>query len=137
MTGTGRRVRRPTGESGAAVVDFLLVSILVLALFLLVFQVGAVLHARTVLVAAAQDGARYAANADRSPEDGAARTVEAIGQGLSTGVAGRMSVTAGEQVTPEGLRLVEMTVSGPLPVVFLPAGPLRLTVRGHALEESR
>jgi len=32
---------------------------------------------------------------------------------------------------------IEVTVAGPLPLVFLPAGPLSLTVRGHALEEGR
>jgi Flp pilus assembly protein TadG len=128
---------RPRGDAGAAVVDLVLVSVLLLALFLLVFQVGVVLHARTVLVAAAQDGARYGANADRTPQDGAGRTSEAIATGLSRTVADRMTVTAEEQATPEGLRLVEVTVTGPLPVVFLPAGPLRLTVQGHALEEGR
>lgn len=124
-------------DDGVAVVEFVLVTVLVLALFLLVCQVGFVLHARNVLVAAAQDGARYAANADRSPQDGVARTTQSIEQGLSSAVARRMTVTPGEQTTADGLRLVEVTVSGPLPVVFLPAGPLSITVHGHALEEGR
>ena len=34
-----------------------------------------------------------------------------------------------------GLPVVGIRVSGPVPFVFAPVGPLRLTVEGHALEE--
>lgn len=123
-------------DEGAAVVDFVLVSALVLALFLLVLQVGLTLHTRNVLVASAAEGARYGANADRSPGEGAERTRRAVAEALSPGVARRLSYTAVE-TDRGGLPVVEVTVSGPLPVVFLPGGPIRITVHGHALEESR
>ena len=42
-----------------------------------------------------------------------------------------------ELVVLGGVATVEVTVRGPLPLVFLPAGPLSLTVQGHALEEAR
>ena len=41
-------------------------------------QVGLVMHVRNTLAAAATEGARYGANIDRSPADGAARTREQV-----------------------------------------------------------
>ena len=52
------------GERGSAVVDFVLVSVLILALLLAVLQVAVYVHVRNVVAASAQEGARYAANAD-------------------------------------------------------------------------
>jgi len=46
---------RRTGAAGAAVVDFVFVTVLVVALFLLVLQVGLVLHVRNVLVSSAAE----------------------------------------------------------------------------------
>jgi Flp pilus assembly protein TadG len=111
------------------------VSILLLGLFLGILQVAFTLHTRNVLVSAAQEGARYAANADRTPADGVARTTQAITEALGADVAGRMTVTPLPADTTGGLPVVGIEVSGPLPLVFLPAGPARLTVRGHALDE--
>jgi Flp pilus assembly protein TadG len=127
---------RPRGEHGAAVVEFVLVSVLLLGLFLGVLQLALALHTRTVLVAAAQEGARWAANADRSPADGVARTRALVADALSVEAAAAMTVTAAP-VSRGGVRVVEVTVRGPLPVRFLPASPVEVTVRGHAVEESR
>jgi len=129
--------RRPAvhREEGAAVVEFTLVSVLLVFLFLLIMQIGLVLHARNVLVSAAQDGARFAANADRSPQDGVARTSESISETLGAELAARMVVTALPASAADGLPVVGIRISGPLPFVFAPAGPLRITVEGHALEE--
>ena len=123
-------------DAGNSTVEFTLVSVLVVGLFLAVLQLGFVLHTRNVVVAAAQEGARYGANADRSPRDAEQRTREVVGTALSASVAGRMSYDA-QQVVRGGVLTVEVTVTGPLPLVFLPAGPMSLTVRGHALEEAR
>ena len=130
--GRGRRAR---AEEGSAVVDFLLVSVLVVFLFLVVAQVGVVLHVRTVLVAAAAEGARHGANADRTPEQGGLRAVEVVADSLSPEVAAGVRVTTGTPSTAGGLRTVEVRLDAPVPVVFLPVGPLEITVRGHALEE--
>jgi Flp pilus assembly protein TadG len=127
---------RPSGARGNSTVEFVLVSVLVLALFLLVLQVAFTLHARNLLVASAQEGARFGANADRGRAEAEARTREVVGDALSPTLAGRMSYTA-DEVAVDGRTAMRVTVSGPLPVVFLPAGPLRLTVQGHALEEGR
>ena len=109
-------------------------SVLLVFLFLGILQLGFVLHTRNVLVAAAQEGARHGANADRGPVDAAGRTREVVSDALSPRVADRMDPQA-RLVVLDGLPVMEVQLSGPLPLFFLPAGPLRLTVRGHALEE--
>jgi Flp pilus assembly protein TadG len=126
---------RPSGDRGNSTVEFVLVSVLVVALFLLVLQVAFALHTRNLLVASAQEGARYGANADRGTAEAAARTQEVVGEALSPPLAGRMSYAA-DEVAVGGRTAVRVTVSGPLPLVFVPAGPMRITVRGHALEEA-
>ncbi len=136
MTPAAPRRAARCRDAGAAVVDFVLVTVLVVVLFLLVLQVGLILHVRNVLVASAAEGARYGANADRTPEDGVVRTRSVVADALSRAVADRLTYTASE-VTVDGAPVVEITVSGPLPVAFLPAGPVSITVHGHALEESR
>lgn len=128
MTGHG-----PDG--GNSTVEFTLVSVLVLFLFLLVLQLGFVLHTRNVLVAAAQEGARYGANADRGPQEAARRSLDVVREALSPAVAARLDPPRAAVVQREGVEVVEVTLAGPLPLVFLPAGPLRLSVQGHALEE--
>jgi len=130
------RTGAPAQDAGNSTVEFTLVSVLLVSLFLLVMQVGFVLHTRNVLVASAQEGARYGANADRGPDDARQRTREVVATALSSTVADRMDYTATE-VVQDGVVTMEVQVGGPLPLVFLPAGPMRLTVEGHALEERR
>ena len=129
-----------TAESateGSAVVDFVFVSVLVLALFLLVAQVGVALHVRNVLVASAAEGARYGSNADRDGADGERRARAVVASALSTEAARRMSYRSVLRAGPHGEEVLEVTISGPLPVVFLPAGPLHISVQAHALKEGR
>jgi Flp pilus assembly protein TadG len=128
-------MRRRTTDAGSAVVEFVGVLALLLLLFLVIFQLGVVLHIRNVMAAAAAEGARYAANADRTDADGAERTREAIATGLSDRLAKSMTVTAGPDPTDPGV--VEVTVSGPAPLFVPKLSPFRITVHGHALEESR
>ncbi|KRD36653.1 pilus assembly protein TadE [Oerskovia sp. Root918] len=119
-------------EDGSAVVDFVLVSVLVVALLLGVVQVVLALHVRAVVIDSAAEGARLAGRADRTPADGVERTRQLIDAALSERFA--QDVTARE-VELEGLSVVEVTVTAPFPVVGLlgPAGTL--TVSGHALVE--
>jgi Flp pilus assembly protein TadG len=131
-------VRPPAADAprdrGSAVVEFVLVGALLLFLFGGVFQLGLVLHVRTVLTASAQEGARFAANADQTAADGAVVTREAIRDALGNDVAGRMTVTP-ETGSAAGAPVVVMRVSGPLPLFFLPLSPVTLTVTGRALQE--
>ena len=122
----------PPGDRGSAVVDFALVSVLVSLLFLGVFQVGLALHVRNTLIACAVDGARFGARADTTPADGAARARSLIASSLSGRYAEHVS--AGERVVG-GVRVVQVDVSAPLPVVAWFGPTDALTVHGRAFEE--
>ena len=112
----------------------MLVGSLLTFLFLAVLQVGFALHYRNVLVASAAEGARYAANADRTPADGRHQARELVAESLSPTVADGLTYEAVEQLDG-GVAVVEITIRGPLPLVFLPTGPITITARGHALDE--
>ncbi len=119
-------------ERGSAVVDFTLVSVLVLVLFLGVVQVALAVHVRSTLIDCAAEGARVAGRADRGPADGVARTRELVAASLSSRYA--QEVTA-RRSTVDGLPVVEVSVTAPLPVVGLLGPSGMVTVEGHALEE--
>ncbi len=125
---------RSRDERGSAVVDFALVSVLVLALFLAVLQLGFALHVRNTLISCASEGARYGARADAEPGDGTARTRELVTASLSARYAA--DVTAGVAVVA-GARVVTVRVRAPLPVF----GPLGISggldVTGRAFEEDQ
>jgi Flp pilus assembly protein TadG len=120
----------PGRDHGAAVVEFVLVGVLLIAPFLGVVQVGIALHIRNTLVACAAEGARYAANADRAPQDGADYASGLIRRSLSARFARDVSA-AYDPATGT----VEVQVRAPLPVIGFIGPPRALVVRGHALEE--
>lgn len=113
-------------------VEFTLVSVVLIALFLAILQLGLALHVRNTLVAAAAEGARYGANANRTADDGAAHTRTLIGQALSSTFADGVS---GGYDTVDGVPVVVVRVEAALPVLGM-LGPARsLVVAGHALAE--
>lgn len=129
----GRVVR---DDRGAAVVEFTLVSIMLVTLFVMLMQVGLVLHTRNLMVAAAQEGARFAANADRTDAQGADRTREVLRDALGSDLVDRTAVTPLPRTeTANGAPVVGIRVQGPLPFLFADIGPLEITVEGHALDE--
>ena len=119
-------------ERGSAVVEFTLVSVVLVGLFLGVLQVGLVLHVRNTLVACAAEGARYAANADRGLAEGEARTAALIAESLSADSVGEVS---SRYVTAAGVQLVEVRVTTTLPLFGWLGVDRGLTVSGHAVEE--
>jgi Flp pilus assembly protein TadG len=130
---------RPSGgaERGSAVVDFVLVSVLILTLLLAVLQVAVYVHVRNVVVASAQEGARYAANADVDSSTGAARTVRIVAQATSPRTASGLVCTSGEEQDPTGLTLVVVRCDGSVPALLPALGnllPIRAT--GRALKEA-
>jgi hypothetical protein len=122
-------------DDGAAVVDFVLVSILLLGLFLIVFQVGVALHVRNVLIASAAEGARYGATADRTPAEGAERAQRAVAGALGSGIARTVRCEPVDGQAVDGAPVVDIRCTGTVP--SLVGDVLTLTVHGHALEESR
>ena len=128
---------RPAARSkqGSAIAEFVMVTALLLVVALAVFQLGLALYVRNTLISAASEGARYGARADASPGDGIARTSALITSSLSPSFA--QNVSAAARTTSSGVRVVEVTVSAPLPVIG-PIGPSGvLTVSGRAFSEQQ
>jgi hypothetical protein len=134
MRSAPERLSRRGRESGSAVADFAMVSGLVSVLFVAVFQVGLALHVRNTLISCASEGARVGARAGADPADSVARTRQLIGQSMSPRFA--QDVTA-DVVVVDGVQVVAVRVTAPLPVLG-PLGPDRaLDVVGHAFREDQ
>ena len=124
------------GERGSAVVDFVMVSLLIVTLLLAVLQVAVYVHVRNVVTASAQAGARFAANADVDSSYGAARTVEVVARATNVRTAEGLACTSGEQVDGTGLRLVVVRCTGSVPSLLAALGNLLpLEVTGRAVKE--
>lgn len=119
-------------ERGSAVVDFVLVLVVLVPLFLGIIQVALVLHVRNTLTAAASEGARYAATVDRPLEAGAARTRQQISEAIAARFASDVTATA---VSVQGAPGVRIDVAAEVPPLGLWGPGVRLTVSGHAIEE--
>ena len=124
--------RRLRDEDGAAVVDFVLVSMLLVPLVLGLIQVGLVLHVRNTLTAAATEGARYGANIDRTPADGAARTRQQIDDAIAARFARDVSA---RRESVDGVPTVAVTVRAVVPPLGLWGPGVGLSVTGHGVEE--
>ncbi|TDW69709.1 TadE family protein [Kribbella pratensis] len=126
-------MRRARGERGAAVVDFVLVSTLVVPLFLGILQVGLFLYVRNTVTAAASEGAHYAAVLNREPADGEARTRELI----SGVVRDQLIDSVSAQATDiDGQPGVEVTVNAHMPPLGLWGPGISFSVQGHAVKET-
>ncbi|WP_127130495.1 TadE/TadG family type IV pilus assembly protein [Georgenia sp. SYP-B2076] len=117
---------------GSALVDFVLVSALVVVIVVGLIQVTLALHVRNTLIDSASEGARRAALVGSSTEAGVARTRELIGLTLSPRYAEDVSA----RTIPDGAGgTVEIRVSAPLPVLGLLGPGGVVTVHGHAVLE--
>ena len=119
------------GRAGQALVETALVLPLLIVVSLGLLQVALYAHARDVLLSAAQEGARRAAEDGRSLEDGYARVAELARAGLGTTV--RPLVTRGRL----DLEQVEVTIDTSLsPILPLPlADGLPVHVRASVTRE--
>jgi hypothetical protein len=124
----------PRNERGAAVADFAMVSVLVLVLVLGVLQLGLALHARNTLISCASEGARAGARADAVPGQAVARTEELVSASLSPRYA--RSVSSREAVV-DGVRVVEVRVVAPVPVLGLLGPEGSIDVVGRAFAEDQ
>jgi Flp pilus assembly protein TadG len=121
-------------QRGAAVVDFVLVLVLLVPVFLAVLQVALVLFVRNTVTAAASEGARYAATLDRDPADGAALARAQMSRVLAGRYARGVSA---RQVAIDGAPAVEVTVHVVVPALGLGGPAVTFDVSGHAVEEQR
>jgi Flp pilus assembly protein TadG len=124
--------RRRRSEGGSAVVDFVLVLVVLVPLFLGILQVALVLHVRNTLTAAASEGARYAATVDRPVDAGEARTRQQIRGALAERFA--RDVRA-RPATVDGAPGVEVDVTAVVPPLGIWGPGVRLRASGHAVEE--
>lgn len=123
------RCRRDGGrEDGVSTVEMVLLLPLVVFLTLLPVQAGLVWHARQVMVAAAQEGARAAREADLSVTDAQA-VGEQRAQQFAAGVGG--NAVRGTTVRVDRSQVaVRVDVAGTA-LAIVPAFSVR--VRGHAV----
>lgn len=127
--------RRGRGDRGSAVAEFVLVIGLVLAVSLAVMQLTAALFVRNALQSAASEGARLGARANAADSDGVARTRDLIRRSLSDAYAG--DVTAVRTRTGDGLPVLQITVTAPIPVFGLLGISTTQTVTSRALLEGQ
>jgi len=120
-------------ERGSAVVDFVMVSMLVVPLFLGILQVGLFLYVRNTVTAAASEGAHYAAVLNREPADGEARTRE-----LVDGVVRNELIDSitGQATDVDGQPGVEIVVEAHMPPLGLWGPGIKFHVEGHAIKET-
>jgi hypothetical protein len=112
-------------------VDFVLVLVVLVPLFLGILQVGLVLHVRNA--AAASEGARYAATRDGDLADGQARTRDQIDDAVAGRFARDVDV---RRVLVDGAPGVEVVVHARVPALGIGGPAVELEVSGHAVEEA-
>jgi Flp pilus assembly protein TadG len=122
---------RARGDAGSAVVEFALVTPLLLVLLLGVLQIALAMHVRATLTAAAAEGARVAALSGSSLIRGEQRTRDVLTESLAGG--GVAGVSASRERLA-GVTVVEVKVTASLPLIGL-LGPTSLQVTGHAVQE--
>lgn len=108
-------------------------SVLVITIAMGLIQLGLALHVRNTLISCAAEGARLGAREGSTPQEGVARTESMIAASLSPRYA--ESVTAHVETTADGVEVVVVEVSAPLPVIGLVGPTGGLDVRGRAFDE--
>ncbi|MFF0344382.1 TadE/TadG family type IV pilus assembly protein [Kribbella sp. NPDC004875] len=124
---------RARDERGSAVVDFVLVSTILVPLFLGILQVGLLLYVRNTLTAAASEGAHYAAVLNRAPADGEARTRELL-RGVVTDQL--IDSVSSSETDIDGQPGVEVAVHAHMPPLGLWGPGISFSVEGHAVKET-
>lgn len=124
---------RTRSERGSAAVDFVLVLVVLIPLFLGILQVALVLLVRNTLASAAAEGARYAATLDHDLADGRTRTHDQIDGAISGRFARSITV---REVLVDGRPTVEVVVRATVPALGIGGPGVSLAVSGHAVEES-
>jgi Flp pilus assembly protein TadG len=120
-------------ERGAAVVDFVLILMLLIPLFLGIFQVGLVLYTRNTATACASEGARYGANFDRTPADGRQRAADCIKSSLSSKWTSNVTAGTSQQ---GGLPMVVVNADTTVPALGLWGSLVKVDTTGHAVKET-
>ncbi|WP_114855893.1 TadE/TadG family type IV pilus assembly protein [Brachybacterium sp. YJGR34] len=121
--------RRLRSERGSAVAEFPMVAVLIVMIGLMVVQAALIVHTRNTLVDAAVQGAHHAALVGSSPQDGASRAEQLIGERFGDGLAADATAVEDE----DGTIRVRVTATLPLVGLLGPSGVM--SVEGRALDE--
>ena len=123
-------------DDGAAVVEFVLISGLLLLLVVGVVQLALVLHTRNVLSADAAEGARHGANLGRAESSGGPYAQELMRRS-APGAARTITCSGRAETGAAGVPQVAVTCAGALRLVLVPLGPtLQMSVTGRAVKET-
>jgi len=122
-------VALPQDQRGSAAAEFAMVAALLVVLLLALVQFTIVLLVRNTVQDAAAQGARVAAFADASLDEGVARTTGLIAASLGPRYADQVRA---RYALLDGVRVVEVRVATPLPVIGLIGFSRALEVTGHA-----
>lgn len=131
MTRQEPRLRaRDAHQAGSAVVDFVLVGALVTVIFVALLQLTLAQHVRNTVADAASSAARYGALGDRTAADAQERARMLVGSALGERYVQEVQAFVQNR---DGINVMTVTISAPLPLVGL-AGPARsLEITGHAV----
>jgi hypothetical protein len=120
-------------DRGSAAVEFVLVSVLLVAVTLSVLQIAFVTHIRSIAIDSAIAGAAHAALADTTDADGVVRTEELIGRGIARGLVQDVSV---HSALVGDRDVVVVTASLAIPVIGLWLPVANVEVTGRAFREA-
>jgi Flp pilus assembly protein TadG len=139
VVGHRRWHRRLAGEQGSAVVEFALVTILLVLLLFAVLQITALLYVRSIVSSAAADGARYAANAGVDPAAGGDRANELISRSTGGGLAHAVQCSGEPGRDPvSGLVTARVRCHGQIRSILLPIAALvTIDGLGESLKEGQ
>ncbi|HEV7206179.1 MAG TPA: TadE/TadG family type IV pilus assembly protein [Jatrophihabitans sp.] len=131
--------RRPRGDTGAAVIDFVMLAGLLVFLLFAVLQAAVYFYARNVAAASTADAARYAAAEGVDPRAGGPRAAMLLRQGLDDADAKAIScVGRADRDTRSGLATTTVHCRGRIRLLFLPLGlPLTVDTTSSVLREGR
>ncbi len=113
-------------------VDFVLILLILVPLFLGILQVSLVLFVRNTLASAAAEGARVAAASDGDLPGGVRRTRQELRGVVAARYADDVRATT---VLMDGVPAVEVSVHATVPALGIGGPGIALTVRGHAIRE--
>jgi Flp pilus assembly protein TadG len=132
-------VARRRDEGGAAVVEFLMISTLLILLLFCVLQLGVFFYARNIVSASAADAARFAASYGTSASAGGPRAEELISDGLGGRAADDIHCSSHTGVdSSSGLAVVTVHCHGRVQAFLAPIDvPLTIDFTASALQETR
>lgn len=99
-------------------------------IFVSLIQLSLALHVRNTVADAASSAARYGALGDRTAADARERASMLLATALGSGYAQDISASVQQQ---DGIRLMTVTVSAPIPLLGLIGPAHTLEVTGHAV----